>query len=541
MNDPTQAPETERDVMEYDVITVGAGPAGLAFAIRLKQLDPEINVCVIEKGATVGAHILSGAVIETGPLDELLPGWRDNPPPVCVDAKEDEFWLLSKDGGRKLPVPPGMNNHGNVIVSLGAMCAWLAPQAEALGVDVFPGFAAAETLHDEDGAVTGVRIGDMGVAKDGSHKPGYTQGIDIKAKVTVLAEGARGHLTKRLVKRFALDAESDPQGYSIGIKELWQVPEERTSPGKIVHSFGWPADKSTYGGSFIYHLDKGRIAIGYVTGLDYEDPEYRPWEAFQQFKHHPMVKPLLEGGEIISAGARAIVTGGYQSLPRVEMPGALLIGDTAGLLNVPKVKGTHQAIRSGMLAAEHLAANALSPKGFDAKLRDSAVMAELKSVRNIKPGFKKGLWMGILNAGWETITGGRSPWTLKNRADWSSLEKLAEYEAPDRGWVDRDLAPRDRLAGVYFAATDHDEDQPVHLIVHDTSICVERCTVEYGNPCTRFCPAGVYEMVEDEGGRRLQINAANCVHCKTCDIKDPYEIITWVTPEGGAGPNYQNL
>ena len=541
MNDPTQAPETERDVMEYDVITVGAGPAGLAFAIRLKQLDPEINVCVIEKGATVGAHILSGAVIETGPLDELLPGWRDNPPPVCVDAKEDEFWLLSKDGGRKLPVPPGMNNHGNVIVSLGAMCAWLAPQAEALGVDVFPGFAAAETLHDEDGAVTGVRIGDMGVAKDGSHKPGYTQGIDIKAKVTVLAEGARGHLTKRLVKRFALDAESDPQGYSIGIKELWQVPEERTSPGKIVHSFGWPADKSTYGGSFIYHLDKGRIAIGYVTGLDYEDPNYRPWEAFQQFKHHPMVKPLLEGGEIISAGARAIVTGGYQSLPRVEMPGALLIGDTAGLLNVPKVKGTHQAIRSGMLAAEHLAANALSPKGFDAKLRDSAVMAELKSVRNIKPGFKKGLWMGILNAGWETITGGRSPWTLKNRADWSSLEKLAEYEAPDRGWVERDLAPRDRLAGVYFATTDHDEDQPVHLIVHDTSICVERCTVEYGNPCTRFCPAGVYEMVEDEAGRRLQINAANCVHCKTCDIKDPYEIITWVTPEGGAGPNYQNL
>src|SRR5690606_7983678 len=278
MNDQTQAPETERDVMEYDVITVGAGPAGLAFAIRLKQLDPEINVCVIEKGATVGAHILSGAVIETGPLDELLPGWRDNPPPVCVDAKEDEFWLLSKDGGRKLPVPPGMNNHGNVIVSLGAMCAWLAPQAEALGVDVFPGFAAAETLHDEDGAVTGVRIGDMGVAKDGSHEPGYTQGIDIKAKVTVLAEGARGHLTKRLVKRFALDAESDPQGYSIGIKELWQVPEERTSPGRIVHSFGWPADKSTYGGSFIYHLDKGRIAIGYVTGLDYEDPNYRPWD-----------------------------------------------------------------------------------------------------------------------------------------------------------------------------------------------------------------------------------------------------------------------
>ena len=542
MTEPTTAPETERDVMEYDVITVGAGPAGLAFAIRLKQLDPDINVCVIEKGATVGAHILSGAVIETGPLDALLPDWRENPPPVCVDATEDEFWLLSKDGGHKFPViPPGMSNHGNVIVSLGAMCAWMAPQAEALGVDVFPGFAAAETLHDEDGRVTGVRIGDMGVAKDGSHKPGYTQGIDIKAKVTVLAEGARGHLTKRLVKRFELDADSDPQGYSIGIKELWQVPEDRVSPGKIVHSFGWPADNATYGGSFIYHLDKGRLAIGYVTGLDYKDPNYRPWEAFQQFKHHPTVKPLLEGGEIISAGARAIATGGYQSLPRVEMPGALLIGDTAGLLNVPKVKGTHQAIRSGMMAAEHLVANALSPEGFDAKLRDSEVMAELKSVRNIKPGFKRGLWMGILNAGWETVTGGRSPWTLKNHADWSSLEKLAEYEAPDRGWGPRDLPPRDRLAGVYYAATDHDEDQPVHLIVQDPSICVERCTVEYGNPCTRFCPVGVYEMVEDEAGRRLQINSANCVHCKTCDIKDPYEIITWVTPEGGAGPNYQNL
>ncbi|TZF91179.1 electron transfer flavoprotein-ubiquinone oxidoreductase [Cognatilysobacter lacus] len=541
----TDIPEIERDVMEYDVVTVGAGPAGLAFAIRLKQLNPEISVCVIEKASTIGAHILSGAVIETGPLDALLPNWRENPPPICIPATEDEFWLLSKTGARKLPVPPGMNNHGNVIVSLGAMCAWLAPQAEALGVEIYPGFAASETLHDDSGAVIGVRIGDMGVAKDGSHKAGYTAGIDIHAKVTVLAEGARGHLTKRLVKQFKLDEGHDPQTYSIGIKELWQVPEDRVAPGKIVHSFGWPADNATYGGSFMYHLDKGRIAVGYVSGLDYKDPNFRPWEAFQQWKNHPSVKPLLDGGSILSAGARAIVTGGWQSLPTCEMPGAILIGDTAGLLNVPKIKGTHQAIASGMLAAEHLAAAQLSAAGWDAKLRGSDAMTELRAVRNIKPAFKRGLWFGLLNAAWETVTRGKSPWTLRNQPDWCQMEKLAEYESPDRGWGERTLAPRDRLAGVYFAATEHDEDQPVHLKVLDTSICVSRCTEEYGNPCTRFCPAGVYEIVEDasgEGnGRRLQINAANCVHCKTCDIKDPYEIITWVTPEGGSGPNYQML
>ena len=534
----------ERDVMEYDVVAVGAGPAGLAFAIRLKQLNPDISVCVIEKASTIGAQILSGAVIETGPLDALLPDWRSNPPPICIDAKDDEFWLLSRDGGHKLPLPPGMNNHGNVIVSLGAMCAWLAPQAEALGVEIYPGFAAAETLHDDDGKVLGVRIGDMGVARDGSHKPGYTQGIDIRAKVTVLAEGARGHLSKRLIERFALDKDSDPQTYSIGIKELWQVPEERVSPGKIVHSLGWPADNHTYGGSFVYHLDQGRIALGYVSGLDYHDPEYKPWEAFQQWKNHPMVKPLLEGGSILSAGARVIVTGGWQSLPKVEMPGALLIGDSAGLLNVPKIKGTHQAIRSGMLAAEHLVASQLSPAGFDAKLRASAAMAELKKVRNIKPGFKRGLWFGMFNAAWETAVGGHSPWTLKNTPDWSSLDKLGAHEEPKRDYVERTLPPRDRLQGVYYAATEHDEDQPWHLKVADMDICATRCVEEYDNPCTRFCPAAVYEMVEDAGakhGKRLHINAANCVHCKTCDIKDPYQIITWVTPEGGSGPNYQNL
>ncbi|MDO5505284.1 MAG: electron transfer flavoprotein-ubiquinone oxidoreductase [Pseudoxanthomonas suwonensis] len=537
--------QPERDVMEYDVVTVGAGPAGLAFAIRLKQLQPELSVCVIEKSSTVGAHILSGAVIETGPLDALLPGWRENPPPICIDAKDDEFWLLSRTGQRKLPLPPGMHNTGNVIVSLGAMCAWLAPQAEVLGVEVFPGFAAAETLHDETGKVIGVRIGDMGVARDGSQKPSYTPGIDIHAKVTVLAEGVRGHLTKRLLQRFDLCKDADPQTYSIGVKELWQVPEDRVKPGNIVHTLGWPVDNNTYGGGFVYHLDKGRLAIGHVSGLDYRDPQYRPWEAFQQWKAHPLITPLLEGGSIISAGARAIVTGGWQSLPKVEMPGALLIGDAAGLLNVPKIKGTHQAIRSGMLAAEHLADNALAANGFDARLRASEAMAELRKVRNVKPAFKKGFWFGMANAAWETVTGGLSPWTLKNTADFASLQTLDEAERVDRGWHEtRTLAPRDRLAGVYFAATEHDEDQPVHLKVADTDICATRCVVEYDNPCTRFCPAAVYEMVEDATrphGKRLQINAANCVHCKTCDIKDPYEIITWVTPEGGSGPNYQNL
>ncbi len=532
--------DTPRDVMEYDVVAVGAGPPGLAFAIRLKQLKPELSVCVIEKASTVGAQILSGAVIEPQPLDELLPGWRDNPPPICVPAQRDEFWLLSKTGRTKLPTPPQMHNKGNFIVSLGALCAWLAPQAEALGVEIYPGFAAAKTLFDADSKVMGVRIGDMGVAKNGTHKPGYTQGIDIHAKLTVLCEGARGSLTKQLIKKFDLDADSQPQSYSIGIKELWQVKPGNAQPGLIVHTLGWPMDSKTYGGSFLYHLDQDRIALGFVAGLDYHDPMFQPYEAFQQWKNHPSVQPLLTDGVILSAGARAIVTGGYQALPKVEMPGAILIGDTAGLLNVPKIKGVHQALRSGMLAAEH-AAQSLDASGFDAKLRASPAMAELKKVRNIKPGFKKGLWFGMFNAGIETMFGGHTPWTLKGKSDADSLDKVGEHEQPKYDYMQRTLPPRDRLAGVYFAATSHDEDQPIHLHVSDTSICIDRCAKEFANPCTRFCPAGVYEIVEDAGGKRLQINAANCVHCKTCDIKDPYRIIDWVTPEGGSGPNYQNL
>ncbi len=530
---------SEREFMEYDVVIVGAGPAGLACALRIKQINPERSVCVIEKSSTIGAQILSGAAIETGPLDALLPDWRSSPPPICVDATEDLFYLLSRTGSRRLPLPPGMHNLGNVIVSLGALCAWLATHAESAGVEIYPGFAAAETLI-EDGRVAGVRIGDMGVGKDGKPKDSYTQGIDIRAQVTVLAEGCRGHLSKSLVQRYALDRDSHPQTYSIGIKELWQLPSGRASAGRIVHTIGWPADTRTYGGSFLYHLDGDRVALGYVSGLDYIDPHYRPYEAFQQWKHHPLIRPVLEGGSILSAGARAIVTGGWQSLPKVEMPGAMLIGDTAGLLNVPKIKGTHQAMRSGMLAAEQLAKE-LSSSGWDQRLRASDAMAELRTVRNIKPGFKKGLWFGLANAAWETVTRGASPWTLRNTPDHAALRRVDEYQSPGRGWGERQLPPRDRLAGVYFAATEHDEDQPVHLQVSDPNICVTRCAEEYDNPCTRFCPAGVYEIVEDDGGKRLQINAANCVHCKTCDIKDPYQIINWVTPEGGAGPNYLNL
>ena len=534
--------DTPRDVMEYEVAIVGAGPAGLAAAIRLKQLKSDIGVCVLEKGATVGAHSLSGAVLEPGPLEALLPRWRENPPAVCVAASRDEFWYLTRRKRFKLPTPPQMANHGNFIVSLGQLTPLLAQQAETLGVDVFPGFAAAAALFDDGGAVRGVRIGDMGVGKSGEPGPNFAPGPDIHAKLTIFAEGCRGSVSKQLIRRYRLDAGKSPQTYGLGFKELWQLPRGRGEPGLIRHTLGWPLDARTYGGSFLYHLDDDRLYVGFVVGLDYEDPRFKPFEAFQQFKHHPAIKPLLAGGEILAAGARTVIEGGYQSMPTLEMPGAILIGDAGGTLNTPKIKGIHQAIRSGTIAAE-LYAETGAGGGFDRRWRESAGGRELHRVRNIRPGFRRGLWFGLANAAFETATMGKSPWTLANHADDTALKKLDEYASPDRGWRERDLPPRDRLASVFFAATAHEENQPVHLQVADTHICATRCAREFGNPCTNFCPANVYEMVDDGGGgRRLQINSSNCVHCKACDIKEPYPgQITWCTPEGGSGPNYQGL
>ena len=537
----------ERDVMEYDIVIIGAGPAGLACAIKLKELKSTLSVCVIEKASAVGAQALSGAVLEPGPLDELMPEWRQNPPAICVAAKRDEFSFLTRARSFRLPTPPQQHNAGNFIVSLGLLTPQLAAKAEGLGVDVFAGFAAAQPLFDPAGAVAGVQIGDMGIEKNGERGPNFAPGPLVRARLTVLAEGCRGSVSKQLIEKFALDANSDPQTYGLGFKELWQLPAGRVEPGLIQHSVGWPLDNATYGGSFLYHLANDRVYIGYVVGLDYIDPRLKPFEAFQQFKHHPNIKALLEGGEILAAGARTIAAGGWQSMPKLEMPGALLIGDAGGTLNVPKIKGIHQALRSGMLAAQHIATHN-SATGFDAAWRASPGGRELHKVRNIKPGFKHGLWFGIANGVLETALAGHSPWTLRNQAAYSSILQLDDYVSPDRHWVERSLPPRDRLASVFFANNSHDENQPVHLKVADTSICATRCATEYGNPCQNFCPAGVYEMVDvvagtgaGAGAKRLQINAANCVHCKACDIKDPYQIITWTTPEGGAGPIYQSL
>ncbi len=530
----------ERDAMEYDVVIVGAGPAGLAAAIRLKQLDPQRSICVLEKAAEVGSHTLSGAVMEPGPLDALLPSWRENMPAICVPAKRDELRLLTRTGSLRLPVPPQQHNTGNFIISLGQLAPQLAQAAEALGVDVLAGFAAAAPLFDAQGAVAGVQVGDMGLDADGNPGPEFTAGPLIRARTTIIAEGCRGSLAKQLIARYALDEGRSPQTFALGFKEHWQLAPGRGEPGLIQHSVGWPLAAREYGGSFVYHLENDQAYVGYVVGLDYQDPRLAPFEAFQQFKHHPLMRALLAGGEVLAYGARTIAAGGWQSCPRLDMPGALLVGDAGGTLNFPKIKGIHQAIRCGMLAAEHLVGTGATT-GFDARWRASEGGRELRRVRNIKPGFRKGLFAGLVNGVWETLTAGHSPWTLANH-DNMALARLDEGATPERGWAARELPPRDRLAAVFLAQTSHSEAQPAHLKVADTQLCATRCAQEYGNPCTRFCPASVYEMVDDgAGGRRLQVNAANCVHCKACDIKDPYGIITWTTPEGGSGPNYAGM
>ncbi|NND64358.1 MAG: electron transfer flavoprotein-ubiquinone oxidoreductase [Gammaproteobacteria bacterium] len=532
----------QREVMNYDVVIVGGGPAGLASAIHFKQLRSDWNVCVLEKSSEIGAHSLSGAVIDPEPLDILLPHWRREQLPVCTPVAKDQFFILTTDKRRRFATPPQMKNKRNFIISLGGLCRFLAKEAEQLGVDVFAGFSGQQALT-EDGVVVGIRCGDMGVQHDGTHGANFVAGVDIRARFTVLAEGCRGNISKQLIHQFKLDKDASPQTYGLGFKELWRLPSGRVKPGLVQHTVGYPLDKKTYGGSFIYHLNDNQLYLGFVVGLDYENPDFDPYKAFQQFKHHPSIAPLLKDGEILSAGARTLVEGGYQSLPKLDMPGAVLTGDSAGLLNVPKIKGVHMALSSGMLAAEHIVYQETT-KGFDQYWRASKRGKELRKVRNIRPGFRWGFWPGLLNAMFETLTKGYVPWTLNNHADHSALKKLADIEdvEPEITTDLSQIPPRDRLASVYYANIGHDEDQPVHLHVTDTSICVDRCRKEFNNPCTRFCPAKVYEMVEDEQqGWRLQINAANCIHCKACDIKDPYQIINWVPPEGGSGPNYENL
>ncbi|MBM3535139.1 MAG: electron transfer flavoprotein-ubiquinone oxidoreductase [Alphaproteobacteria bacterium] len=539
-----------RERMEYDVVVVGAGPSGLAAAIRLKQLSAEsgreVSVCVIEKGSEVGAHILSGAVMEPRALDELIPDWKEKGAPLNTPALEDKFLLLTKKRAWRLPTPPQMNNHGNFIVSLGNVVRWLGQQAEGLGVEIYPGFAAAEVLYEE-GRVVGVATGDQGIGKNGEKTGSYTQGVELRARFTLFAEGCRGSLTKTLVARYGLRDGVEPQTYGIGIKELWEVDPARHRSGSVVHTIGWPLGAATYGGSFLYHLENNQVAVGFVIGLDYENPWLSPFEEFQRFKTHAEIRPIFEGGRRIAYGARAINEGGFQSIPKLTFPGGALIGCTAGFLNVPKIKGSHTAMKSGMLAAEAVFASLADAgvaevRGYRESLEKSWVWEELKAVRNIRPGFGGGLWLGLAHAAIDTyLLRGKAPWTLHHHADHETLKPAAQclpidYPKPD-GKVSFD-----RLSSVFISNTNHEENQPAHLKLADPGRAIGVNLAMYEAPEQRYCPAGVYEIVgRDEGTPRLQINAQNCVHCKTCDIKDPTQNINWVVPEGGGGPNYPNM
>jgi electron-transferring-flavoprotein dehydrogenase len=544
-----------REAMEFDVVIVGAGPAGLSAAIRLKQLNPDLIVVVVEKGSEVGAHILSGAVIDPIGLDTLLPEWRtETDTPIKTPVTDDRFYWLGPSGSLRVPnflMPPLMSNHGNFIVSLGNVCRWLAAKAEGLGVDIYPGFAATEVLIGANGEVAGVATGDMGVAKDGHHKGGYARGMELRGKYTLFAEGARGSLSKQLIARFKLAEGHEPPKFGIGLKELWKVAPEKHKPGLVQHSFGWPLDNRTGGGSFLYHLEDHQVAVGFVVHLNYANPFIAPFEEFQRFKQHPLLRPTFEGGKRVSYGARAISEGGWQSVPRLTFPGGALIGCCAGFINVPKVKGSHNAILSGAMAAEHVAAALAAgragdePVDYENAWRTSRIGSDLKMVRNVKPLWSKlGTMMGFAFAGldmWTNTFGFSLFGTLKHgKPDSATLQPAANfkpiaYPKPDG------VVTFDKLSSVFLSNTNHEEDQPVHLKVADMGLQKASEHDVYAGPSSRYCPAGVYEWIEEVSGPRFQINAQNCVHCKTCDLKDPNQNITWVTPEGSGGPNYPNM